>query len=423
MVSLASCVSSPSSSSLFFSRRERLHLVKATVDGRNQIVPPAKDQIPNKQVTESVNVLKTAAKTRKVAADEILAAFSAIEKAKIDPSTFLETLGGPESPGRTWMLIFTAEKKLTKGRYFPLTAVQRFDAAGKRIENGVYLGPFGALTFEGRFSWKNRILAFVFEQIRIKIGPLDPLEFSLGKKDAVEEPSNKDPFFIWFYIDEEIAVARDRDNFHLEEMLNEWTDEPPIRHDVYPESDGEGADDSSDIHVRRGDGFLYQKQSFFSGVAFKEAVIDYALRTGHNPTSLWHSNHSSSTTRSSSELEFVRSRRHCGSRGVAVTFRWVRSLSCLLPEKACWIPCAELHEGPEIKLSDYGIPDVPLRVRVREPPLQIPKPPPGFASDQKPTMKYPPPPPRKYAAILPEWITGKELETIKEGDMDEKQQR
>jgi len=48
MVSLASCVSSPSSSSLFFSRRERLHLVKATVDGRNQIVPPAKDQIPNK---------------------------------------------------------------------------------------------------------------------------------------------------------------------------------------------------------------------------------------------------------------------------------------------------------------------------------------------------------------------------------------
>jgi len=185
-------------------------LVKATVDGRNQIVPPAKDQIPNKQVTESVNVLKTAAKTRKVAADEILAAFSAIEKAKIDPSTFLETLGGPESPGRTWMLIFTAEKKLTKGRYFPLTAVQRFDAAGKRIENGVYLGPFGALTFEGRFSWKNRILAFVFEQIRIKIGPLDPLEFSLGKKDAVEEPSNKDPFFIWFYIDEEIAVARGR---------------------------------------------------------------------------------------------------------------------------------------------------------------------------------------------------------------------
>lgn len=157
-----------------------------------------------------MSVLKTAAKTRKVAAEEILAAFSAIEKAKVDPSPFLETLGGSESPGRTWMLIFTAEKKLKKGRYFPLTAVQRFDAAGKRIENGVYLGPIGALTFEGKFSWKNRILAFIFEQMRIKIGPLDPIEIGLGKKDAEVEPSNKDPFFVWFYVDEEIAVARGR---------------------------------------------------------------------------------------------------------------------------------------------------------------------------------------------------------------------
>ncbi|CAN6896225.1 unnamed protein product [Brassica oleracea] len=233
MVSPASWVLSPSSSSVVFSRRQRLPLVRSAVDGRNEIVPPAQSQIPNKvlslclfivllvnkvqslsklivEVTESVSVLKTAAKTRKVAAEEILAAFSAIEKAKVDPSPFLETLGGSESPGRTWMLIFTAEKKLKKGRYFPLTAVQRFDAAGKRIENGVYLGPLGALTFEGKFSWKNRILAFIFEQIRIKIGPLDPIKIGLGKKDAEVEPSNKDPFFIWFYVDEEIAVARGR---------------------------------------------------------------------------------------------------------------------------------------------------------------------------------------------------------------------
>uniref|UniRef100_M4DJ93 Eukaryotic peptide chain release factor GTP-binding subunit n=1 Tax=Brassica campestris TaxID=3711 RepID=M4DJ93_BRACM len=232
MVSPASWVLSPSSS-IFFNHRQRLLSVKSTVDGRNQTVPPGQSQTPNKvlslclfivllvnkvhsllklfvEVTESVSVLKTAAKTRKVAAEEILAAFAAIEKAKVDPSPFLETLGGSESPGRTWMLIFTAEKKLKKGRYFPLTAVQRFDAAGKRIENGVYLGPLGALTFEGKFSWKNRILAFIFEQIRIKIGPLDPIKIGLGKKDAEEEPSNKDPFFIWFYVDEEIAVARGR---------------------------------------------------------------------------------------------------------------------------------------------------------------------------------------------------------------------
>ncbi|KAJ1437819.1 hypothetical protein SESBI_03239 [Sesbania bispinosa] len=209
-------------------RRTKHHLVKfprlrtrtrATHDDieRDQLSSTpllAEDENPIKacsfpEVEESVKVLKNAAKTRKVAADEVLSALSVIEKAKIDPSGFLETLGGNESPGRTWMLIFTAEKKLKGGRYFPLTAVQRFDAAAKRIENGVYLGPIGQLTFEGRISWKNRILAFIFENLRIKIGPLKPLQISLGKKED-KEPNTKDPFFIWFYVDEEIAVARGR---------------------------------------------------------------------------------------------------------------------------------------------------------------------------------------------------------------------
>ncbi|KAI5660247.1 hypothetical protein M9H77_29040 [Catharanthus roseus] len=81
------------------------------------------------EVLESVKVLKNAAKPRKIPAEEILSAFSVLEKAKLDPSGFLETLGGTKSPGRTWMLIFTAEKKLESGKYFPITAVQRFDAA------------------------------------------------------------------------------------------------------------------------------------------------------------------------------------------------------------------------------------------------------------------------------------------------------
>ncbi|KAF7834593.1 uncharacterized protein G2W53_009452 [Senna tora] len=187
---------------------------RATLDGGDQLSStplPVQEEKPRprNEVEESVKVLKHAAKSRKIAAEEILSAFSVIEKAKIDPSGFFETLGGTESPGRTWMLVFTAEKKLKGGRYFPLTAVQRFDAAGKRIENGIFLGPIGQLTFEGRLSWKNRILAFVFESIRIKVGPLKPLQISLGTKDD-REPSTKDPFFIWFYVDEEIAVARGR---------------------------------------------------------------------------------------------------------------------------------------------------------------------------------------------------------------------
>ncbi|XP_016446487.1 uncharacterized protein LOC107771592 [Nicotiana tabacum] len=190
---------------------------RATFDEKDQnsqasiLIQEKENKQPNQEVEESVRVLKNAAKTRKVAAKEIMAAFSVIEKAKIDSSKFLETLGGTKSPGRTWMLIFTAEKGLERGRYFPITAVQRFDAAAKRIENGVFLGPLGFLAFEGRFSWKNRILAFVFEQLRIKVGPLNPFDISIKGKDE-REPSNKDkdPFFIWFYIDEEIAVARGR---------------------------------------------------------------------------------------------------------------------------------------------------------------------------------------------------------------------
>ncbi|VAH55452.1 unnamed protein product [Triticum turgidum subsp. durum] len=79
---------------------------------------------------------------------------------------------------------------------------------GQRIENGVYLGPVGSLTFEGRLSWKKKILAFVFERIRVKVGPLPSLEIPFGGGDTSREPSTKDPFFLWFYVDEEIAVAQ-----------------------------------------------------------------------------------------------------------------------------------------------------------------------------------------------------------------------
>ncbi|XP_027342309.1 uncharacterized protein LOC113855057 isoform X2 [Abrus precatorius] len=143
--------------------RERTR-TRATLDDveRDQLSSTPLLVEDEKEVEKSVKVLKNAAKTRKVAAEEVLSALSVIEKAKVDPSGFFETLGGKESPGRTWMLIFTAEKQLKGGRYFPLTAVQRFDAA-----------------------------------------------ISLGKKED-KEPSTKDPFFIWFYVDEEIAVARGR---------------------------------------------------------------------------------------------------------------------------------------------------------------------------------------------------------------------
>lgn len=93
--------------------------------------------------------------------------------------------------------------------FFVVSQFCDLNGQAKRIENGVYLGPLGSLSFEGRFSWKTRILAFIFECVRIKIGPFNPLQINLGNQDN-REPNTKDPFFIWFYIDEEIAVARGR---------------------------------------------------------------------------------------------------------------------------------------------------------------------------------------------------------------------
>lgn len=172
-------------------------------------------------VSQHLAVLKTAAKTRKVPPTELLVAINAIDNAKVDPSDFLQRIGGTtESPGRTWMLIFTADKKLVKdardggpggGFYLPVTAVQGFDAVAMRNTNGIFLGPIGSLEFEGRFSWKNRILAFLFEKLIIKVGPLGPFTINIEKKeDAGRTPGNADPLFVWFYADDEILVAKGR---------------------------------------------------------------------------------------------------------------------------------------------------------------------------------------------------------------------
>ncbi|XP_010418869.1 PREDICTED: uncharacterized protein LOC104704490 [Camelina sativa] len=78
--------------------------------------------------------------------------------------------------------------------------------------------------------------------------------------------------------------GEDRDQFHIEQMIEEFVDEPPIRHDVYPESEDDGDDGPvrARTNMRRGNGELFYKQAFFNGVAFKEAVLDYVLKTGRN---------------------------------------------------------------------------------------------------------------------------------------------
>lgn len=178
-----------------------------------------KDTTPTPaEVEQGVSLLKSAARKRRVPAREVCGALRLLETAKLDPSGFLQTIGGTESPGRTWMLVFTSSKESVAefvkggpggGKYFPVTAVQRFDAAAMRIENGLYLGPLGSLILEGPMSWQKRILAFLFESVKIKIGPLGPFKFSIKKReDEGRVPTTKDPFFIWYYADNEIIVAK-----------------------------------------------------------------------------------------------------------------------------------------------------------------------------------------------------------------------
>ena len=53
------------------------------------------------------------------------------------------------------------------GSYFPIKAVQSFNAKDGLIRNGVYLGPVASLFFDGAFVWreKQRMLEFQFDQI------------------------------------------------------------------------------------------------------------------------------------------------------------------------------------------------------------------------------------------------------------------
>eukprot|EP00271_Cylindrocystis_brebissonii_P014713 TRINITY_DN36190_c0_g1_i1.p1 TRINITY_DN36190_c0_g1~~TRINITY_DN36190_c0_g1_i1.p1 ORF type:complete len:294 (+),score=53.78 TRINITY_DN36190_c0_g1_i1:66-947(+) len=196
-------------------------------DTLDEVVSPEqpKKGLSPEEIQEHVTVLKQAAASRKVPPFQVFSALHALEKARIDCSGHLKVLGGDAAPGRTWMLVFNVDSKLKKpseptgpnGGYFPITAVQRFNAADMEVENGVFLGPVGQLTFRGPISWTPRsILYFTYNTLSIRLGSLKPFSFNIGKKeDEGRKPGEgalgrKDPFFTWFFISDEIAAARGR---------------------------------------------------------------------------------------------------------------------------------------------------------------------------------------------------------------------
>lgn len=68
--------------------------------------------------------------------------------------------------------------------------------------------------------------------------------------------------------------------FQLEKAVANFKDESLVRHNVYPDSDSdEEADTVARVDIRRENGMIYENQTFYNIIAFKEVVLDYALRT------------------------------------------------------------------------------------------------------------------------------------------------
>lgn len=207
-------------------RRRRL-LTRASLETSEieRAAPSPPSPSSDKDVQSGAAVLKRAGESKKVPGEEVFDALSALQKAKLDPAPFLATLGGAASPGRAWMLVFSTTPGQIKaaqqggrgtGSYFPVTAVQRFDAAAMEVENGVYLGPFASFSFMGPIGWSGRRLSFLYTQLCIKLGPLGPFKFNVGKKDdegrvpGEGKEGQKDPFFLFFYADDGVIAARGR---------------------------------------------------------------------------------------------------------------------------------------------------------------------------------------------------------------------
>ena len=121
-----------------------------------------------------------------------------------------------------WRLVFTSSAgdlaKLRKtgtggGRYFPLTAVQSWSSGG-HIRNGVHLGHWAALQFDGPFRLSGKRMQFDFDKLSLKfLGlkgsfQLKPPGYSLPEQST--KAGGALPFFLFAWADGDLVVARGR---------------------------------------------------------------------------------------------------------------------------------------------------------------------------------------------------------------------
>jgi hypothetical protein len=171
-------------------------------------------------ISKAVALLQKASTDSSVPPRVLFQALRTLEQAKLPTEEWPGIIGG--SPGgRRWRLVFTSGTKEVQkamksagqegtGKYFPLTAVQRWDATVGQIENGIFLGHVAALTFSGPYAMKGKKLSFDFDTLKLKLGPWT-LPFNLKAKITdYSSPPPKDPFFLFFYVSEDLIAARGR---------------------------------------------------------------------------------------------------------------------------------------------------------------------------------------------------------------------
>lgn len=197
----------------------RHHLVRPASGNSNRrgFVVRASSSTP--EISKSTSILKQAAKDQNVPSKEVFNALRTLEKAKLQSPEWPTIVGGSASPGKRWRLVFTTGTSKVRealkgkgeggGNYFPLTAAQRWDASKGEIENGIFIGLLAALTFKGPYAYQGKKLSFDFDTLKLRIGPLK-FEFKLKDKILNYKADPKDPFFIIFYVDEDIIAARGR---------------------------------------------------------------------------------------------------------------------------------------------------------------------------------------------------------------------
>lgn len=185
--------------------------------------------------TVCLTVLNAAAATKTQDPDRVIAALTELEqisrqRAKRENTNTKFAADMAAHLDGSWRLVFTTgtaqtQQKLLKGgtlNYFPLKAIQSFDAKSGRIENGIYIfGDFCAIRFSGRYDFdlNKRKVEFDFDtvqllqlfDVQLQQGQAAQMGAASGlgsESNVVNSSKKKRAFFNWISADATIATAR-----------------------------------------------------------------------------------------------------------------------------------------------------------------------------------------------------------------------